>query len=353
VTLELTAFRAETHGFRFANSFSTVVTPSIPLVSTVGPLDGLCGGMTFAALDYFAAGLPVPTHTSADFAASGGVPPDGSALWEAILRRHLNSVGLEASGVGVPLAVGPLQLSLVPGDPYNPVRFATLNFADPAQRRATLVTEIAALTPLITSGRPAALFLVKQGSIQDSHQVVATGYDDGVSPVEIYLYDCRYPTVSCTLRVDTAAGTCQLDAPGQPVEVWDVFFVAHHSPVTPSYQDLVLTTTITASLVPFPGSRRFNVQFAATNQGQAQAHLTELWPVVDPDPGPVPTQPIGVLPVAGLAFYAFDIDFPATLAGVEVTMQAVAGDRAAGVVTPLPTAPGATNLVTVTVPLEF
>ncbi len=69
--LQLTSFRPEHHGFRFPNNFTSPVTLPISFAPSL-PLPGLCGGMSFAALDYFFAGVPVPTHTTADYAGSVG-----------------------------------------------------------------------------------------------------------------------------------------------------------------------------------------------------------------------------------------------------------------------------------------
>ncbi|MFD9733287.1 hypothetical protein [Umezawaea sp. NPDC059074] len=337
--LELTEFRPEFHGFRFANSFSTLVFPPIPLLPSIGPFGGLCGGMTFAALDYFFARRPVPQHTTADLPF--GVPAEGSALWEFVLRRHLNSIGVQTAAVGVPLTVGPLHLNLVPGDPHNAVLFANFALGAPAALPGLVAGEVRKLIAAISSGRPVPVFLVKRGSVQDSHQAVAIGYDDSTSPVEIYLYDNRSPLSVRTLRVDS--GTCVLDG----AEPWDAFFVGSYTPVTPSYSDLVLTGSITA--VPFPGTRRFHVQFTLENRGEAQSTVSELWALADPEPGTVPTQPIGALPTGFLAIYAFTFDF-AALAGQTVALQAVSGDRGRGEVVAVQPGPGTSGTVQITVP---
>src|SRR5690349_19399625 len=212
--IQLTSFRPGQHGFRFANSFTSVVYPPIPFSPGL-PLDGLCGGMSFAALDYFFAGTPVPTHTTADYTGSGGVPPNGSRLWELILERHINSVGLTDGPIGVPITAGPLQLHLAPGDLYNPKRFLFFEVSDQPTVQAALANEVSNLPGALATG-PVPLILVAQNSITESHQVVAVAFDDTVAPTEISLYDCRYPNTTCVLRYDAANGTCTLDAPGLP-----------------------------------------------------------------------------------------------------------------------------------------
>ena len=141
--------------------------------------------------------------------------------------------------------------------------------------------------------------------------------------------------VTCTLRVNAVRGSCQLDAPGQPTESWSAFFVAQYTPVPPHYVDMQLQNGLDASSVGASGSRVYNVQFTATNR-EAAAHPTEVWPVIDPDPGPVPAQPAGVVPVGGAVSYNATISFPPALRGATVTIKAVIGDRASGRFSPLP-----------------
>src|SRR6266540_361684 len=70
-----TGFIPSRHGFHFRNDFAgkQVIVPGFGEV----PTRGRGGGMAYAALDYWYAGLPVPTHQAEDF-ESVGVPHDGS-----------------------------------------------------------------------------------------------------------------------------------------------------------------------------------------------------------------------------------------------------------------------------------
>jgi hypothetical protein len=92
------------HGFRFRNSW-----PELPLTTiTVGGVpipigsaaNGMCGGMVFAALDYFTAGRSIPAVDR---------PEAGSPLYEFIASRLIDSFDLPA---------GPLQYL----DYMNPAR---------------------------------------------------------------------------------------------------------------------------------------------------------------------------------------------------------------------------------------
>ncbi len=77
MTKLLTNFTAKTHGFHFGNSFENKIIDIPNLVSLT--MHGRCGGMAFASLDYYYAGLPIPTHIASDF-PNGATPADNSVL---------------------------------------------------------------------------------------------------------------------------------------------------------------------------------------------------------------------------------------------------------------------------------
>src|SRR5512132_647091 len=79
-----TGFDPRAHGFHFANDFvdKVVTVPGYGEVAT----DGRSGGMAFAALDYWFAGLPVPSHRPNDF-PDRAVPSDGTRLADFSHKR--------------------------------------------------------------------------------------------------------------------------------------------------------------------------------------------------------------------------------------------------------------------------
>ena len=83
-----TGFDPRAHGFHFANDFvdKVVTVPGYGEVAT----DGRSGGMAFAALDYWFAGLPVPSHRPEDF-PDRAVPEDGTRLADFIHKRLFDS----------------------------------------------------------------------------------------------------------------------------------------------------------------------------------------------------------------------------------------------------------------------
>src|SRR5437763_33144 len=68
-------------GFHFSNNFTNHLLFGITTI-------GRCGGMAYAALDYYLAGLPVPTHTAIDFGPSR-VPADGTILADYLWWRQI------------------------------------------------------------------------------------------------------------------------------------------------------------------------------------------------------------------------------------------------------------------------
>jgi len=59
-----TAFTPQQHGLHFTNAFvNRVYVPGIGLIETLRR----CGGMAYAALDYFWSRLPIPAHRTEDF----------------------------------------------------------------------------------------------------------------------------------------------------------------------------------------------------------------------------------------------------------------------------------------------
>ncbi|HEY7047349.1 MAG TPA: hypothetical protein VH373_09020 [Jatrophihabitantaceae bacterium] len=301
-----TAFEPEVHGFHFPNSFSTTLLPSLgwgPLRTPPVALGGLCGGMTFAALDYYFAGWPVPTHVPGDYSPPG-VPPNKSRLRDEIFRRHLNSVGLEPSANGIPVPGQSMRVK--PADLHNLLTYPRLRVASTATLRTTLTTELQRAADALDAGRPVPIGLVAPGNLFSSHQVVAIGIDAGDATCILYLYDCRSPGVTATLTVTPAKPNCVLDAPGDASEPWRVFFVERYEPRTPAYADLVLEAPVTV----VDGVARFDVR----NAGDADAHAVAITlSGVD-----APPEPVGVLAPGAAVHY----EHPVSASGPAVYVDA-------------------------------
>jgi hypothetical protein len=151
---------------------------------------GLCGGMAFAALDYYLAGRDVPRG------ASKGHPtdqtPEGKRLRDYLTKRLADSLALNVGTFLVWMAI--LQDTSGNGP-----------FAGGAGRlRRESEKQWRKLKRIINRGQPIPLGLV--GTTEDptqNHQVLAYGYDDpGDGTGTIWVYDMNCPGKERAIEVD-------------------------------------------------------------------------------------------------------------------------------------------------------
>jgi hypothetical protein len=185
-----TAFLPSRDAFAFTNSWPS--QPGVVLALTDHSIRignaarGLCGGMVYAALDYWHAGLPPPAAR----------PAGGSPLYQFITHRLIASWHLPA-GVGryykwmnVPDAdyrlclPGPARLCL-PGRAGR---------ARPGLRRLSVRQQWPLIRASIDAGQPAPLGVVTvaspwPGLLGRNHQVLAYGYEQAGGRVRLAVYD--------------------------------------------------------------------------------------------------------------------------------------------------------------------
>jgi hypothetical protein len=199
----LTAFTPALHGFRFENTFANNAGVEVRT-------SGLCGGMVYAALDYFHAHRPIPTQ---DYR-----PSTGTLLQNYVYGRQVTSIGLnltQFARMAANAAVDPrgaFLWGLSRGGGLGAARYE------------------------LDRGRPVPLCLrALPGGISADHQVLAIGYDMGRyvpdSPafredLRIYVYDPNCRMQIRALRPDLAQG-CYVyeDLPGYPNAQWVCYFV--------------------------------------------------------------------------------------------------------------------------------
>lgn len=306
-----TSFRPWQHGFHFPNSFvNTPLRISLPYFQYAVQTSGRCGGMSFAALDYFFANLPVPTHRStlasgkdfpdpatSDFAFTGhNYPVDqiprtqGYTLGQYIYDRLGDSL------------VGGIQ-NLITN--LGPNIFSTLNESWIWQNITQ--PDIPRITDSLDRGTPAVLGLIggtdginlDPFSVgQDNHQVVAWDYDDlGGGAIDLHIYDCNSPDtdmiysirptaphVFCTLTAAYASSPSSQIATVNGVKVrrWRGLFLETYTPKIPLYTDLVLTQSVTtsASTPNIPLGSQLNCHYAIQNIGHYPARSKTLYAFV-------------------------------------------------------------------------
>ena len=173
---------------------------------------GLCGGMSWAALDLYLLGKPVP---------EGSNPPGGgTALFATLVGRQADSLAKTQ------LFQKLLAWQLLP-DSMQWWRFWLDNVGKLVQSR-----EWPQLRASLDAGRPQSICLVRSRGISgfaNNHQVVAIGYETGPGErVTVDLYDPNHPGFVPKLSFQPGAGANRIDArqsTGEPVRG---FFVWPH-----------------------------------------------------------------------------------------------------------------------------
>ncbi len=204
-----TSFNVPNNGFKFVNSFvlpfpTTIQLPLMKEIDVKTIIYGLCGGMSFAALDYYNANHPVPPYTDGN-----ALPPSYlSYLWQ----RQLASLGL----VVIPRVI---DWMLHP-DPVLAVRMA--RYEMPKLRRQ------------LDQGKPAVLGLIRTQGVSDpsvNHQVLAIGYDadDSTRDLTLFLCDPNYVGIETTIHMNLAAPSKGLNITQSTGEVNRGIFVINYT----------------------------------------------------------------------------------------------------------------------------
>lgn len=210
-------FSPDKFGFAFPNSFPNVPYGPIDVagvpVSIGDASNGMCGGMVFAARDFFEAGLSRPTLTT---------PPSSGPLFTYLSHRLFDSFNLPN---------GPLTYVTLmnPDLPDHDTWFS--GFLAPHGRAwTTIVDNWPFIKADLDAGRlsPMALILVKSHDptqMGHNHQVLAYGYD--LTPnqdLTIHVYDPNAPNdnnVTVTLNIQHPANTTDMFYAG--TRVWAFF----------------------------------------------------------------------------------------------------------------------------------
>jgi hypothetical protein len=193
-------FLPSTSGFRFANCFLPqplfrVSLPGVGQLRIGNASRGLCGGMVFAARDFFERGNPPPHDRE---------PPDhGSPLFGYLVRRLFQSFDL----------------------PWGPLRYYRWMAArDAAVMRHTIEHQWPRVRRELDAGRLAALGLIRPNSrnplrLGENHQVLAYGYGlhEPSGSLLIAVYDPNHAgRDDVTLALDLHAPAGILSATGEP-----------------------------------------------------------------------------------------------------------------------------------------
>jgi hypothetical protein len=176
------SFLPSQDGLAFTNAWPS--EPAVVLPTPFGKInignaaEGLCGGMVFAALDYWHTGIQPPATR----------PAPGEPLYRYIVQRLIDSWHLPAG-----VAQYYQWMNLPNGDSGFEV-FGRRVVTDRGLAWRTIQTQWPQIAADLDHGTPAALGVVTVASANPAdlgfnHQVLAYGYDASPSEVTVRVYD--------------------------------------------------------------------------------------------------------------------------------------------------------------------
>lgn len=182
--MHATNFRPSQHGFPYANSWDEAPLTTIDLGIAQIPVGnaalGLCGGMVYTALDYWAASRAVPPDRP-DPAAPG------TPLYDYLVKRLVDSFDLPAL---------PARLMTI----MNPAYPDTGSAGQPLEGRAPIIIKDSwpAIRSWVDSGFPAPICLENVKSVLptdlgENHQAAVWGYQMDGNVVTLFTYDPNIP----------------------------------------------------------------------------------------------------------------------------------------------------------------
>ncbi|WP_374012682.1 hypothetical protein [Pseudoxanthomonas koreensis] len=184
----MTGFDPARHGFAFVNSFDNDVVRELDIRTK-----GLCGGMTYAALDYYNARAPIPRQTHR--------PAVNTKLHDFIYDRQVNSIADNAD-----------KWAELGFNPFGARNGEFFNWGLQGFNGGRLQE----LRAKIDRGQPVPLGLWHyDGHSGGDHQVLAIGYDTGRytgdlgryrEDLKIFIYDPNYPNETKVLVPDLRRG---------------------------------------------------------------------------------------------------------------------------------------------------
>lgn len=222
-------FLPSVNGFPFPNAWpsqpAVVVPTALGTINLGNAAAGLCGGMVFAALDYWHAQLPPPPAQ----------PTAGTPLYSFIVRRLVDSWHLPAG-----VAQYYQWMNLPDGDSGFEV-FGHRVLTERGLAWRSIVEQWPQVRAGIDAGSPSALGVVTVASANPAdlgrnHQVLAFGYSTAGSRVTLAVYDPNQGgRDDVTVSFDTATPT-QPTAFTHTVAIAEGvrgFFVTAYAPAAP------------------------------------------------------------------------------------------------------------------------
>jgi hypothetical protein len=210
VTAQMSDFVPSVNGFHFDNRFEAV--PALPLIGDLKVGDaskGMCGGMVYAALDYFNAGLEMPQIPPGDLSPQLVTPMRGP-VFDYLGRRLVASFDL-------PFGVFNYVELMQPKFPDAQARRGILGL-EPRSRAWRMVRqEWPGIKRKLDTGEPCPLGLVCVRTtdirrLGENHQVLAYGYDLAGNDLTLFIYDPNtHDRDDITLKLDVGDPEHKID----------------------------------------------------------------------------------------------------------------------------------------------
>lgn len=205
---KMTNFKPNIHGFKFENDFVV----EFGFAGINARFSGQCGGMVYAALDYFTGKVPIPEQNFR--------PSTGSVLQQYIYNRQLNSLGDNIDKWS--------ELII------NPFGWRTNEFFNWGLQLFN-GGRLQELREAIDNKMPIPLGLIKAGNggTGPHHQVLAIGYDMGrykgdlgdfKEDLKIFIYDPNHSNEILTLQPHISNNSFY-SYNEYPHENWQTYFV--------------------------------------------------------------------------------------------------------------------------------
>jgi hypothetical protein len=235
VTKQMTGFLPSRHGWPFANRF--VKVPPFKLIGELKYGDaskGLCGGMVYSALDYFVAGLDVPSIPEPDRSKFGS--PLQGPIFDYFGKRLFHSFNIPSGVLDYIELMNPNYPDYRTGKSYT-------GLAKQSRAWRVIRREWPAIKARLDAGYPCPLGLVRVKStnlskLGENHQVMAYGYDLAGDELTLFIYDPNFPgNDKVFLKVNIANPERKLN-----IQYWDekpvyCFFLTDYTFLMPPGSD--------------------------------------------------------------------------------------------------------------------
>ena len=180
---------------------------------------GLCGGMAFAALDYYLASVVLPRGDHTSDRPAGGTP-----LRNYLWKRQIDSLVRDLD----PFLAWLVFLHYIPS--FWPFGGGAGWLLDKTQQ------EWQVLKAKLDTGVPVPLGLVRNTTnVFENHQVLAIGYEAAGPKGTIWLYEPNYPdqTPTIHLEFDAQERLIHVDESHTPLPGLRGFFCEGYAPIDP------------------------------------------------------------------------------------------------------------------------